>query len=101
MTHRLLHLAEERWADIDGYGVGHGFDPYDLPLSRLCNFVWWWVTNGAQPKDVDKFKIKLWRPPAGEDVHDERSPWSAEAEMSAFSALKAALGGKASEDSTM
>lgn len=101
MTYRLLQISEDNWADIDGYGVGHGFDPYDLPLARLCNFVWWWVTRNAQPKDVDKFKARLWRPPKGQEVKHEKSPWSADAEMQAFASLKKALGGKATQDSTM
>lgn len=93
MTLRLLGLAEDHWEDIDGYAAGHGFDPVDLPLARLANFVWWWVTANAQEKDLQKFKGDLWRPPIGEQVTHKKSPWAPENENSALSDLKQALGG--------
>lgn len=100
MTFRLLNLAYENWEDLDGYSVGNNFDLEDLPLGRLSNFVWWWLTSGrgeTDPKEVEKFRIRLWRPPAGVEVTDERSPWSASKENEAFSALKNAMGGSLPE----
>lgn len=83
----------ERWEDFDGYGVGHGFDPADLSLPRLCNFTWWWVTSGdVDPKEVEKFRTRLWRPLPGMEVSHAQSPWSAENENKAFQSLKQALG---------
>ena len=66
-------------------------DLEDLPLGRLCNFVYWYLTNDGSPDDVDKFRAKLWQPPRG-IVADERSPWSPENEAQSFATAKAALG---------
>lgn len=93
MTYRLLAIAVEKWEDIDGYGVGHGFDPAELSLTRMANFTWWWVTQNAEKNEVEKFKNRLWRPPPGEVVTNDRSPWHADNENQALSSLKAALGG--------
>jgi hypothetical protein len=63
------------------------------PLSRFCNFVWWaMVRNLKGEQEVAKLKARLWMPPAG--VIPTEGPWSPEAEMSAFSGLRAALGGQ-------
>jgi hypothetical protein len=64
----------------------------DLPLERFCNYVWWLYTRDGDQKEVDKFKIALWRPPKGVEVTDTRSPWSAASEQKAFGSLKASLG---------
>lgn len=66
-------------------------DLRDLPLGRICNFVYWFLTRDGAPDDVDKFRAKLWQPPRGV-VADTRSPWSPENEKSAFSSARAALG---------
>lgn len=94
MTLRLLTMASEYWQDIDGYSVGHGFDPAELRISRLCNFTWWWFTRNAERKEVEKFKARLWRPPPGHRVDHTASPWHADNENKAFAQLKQALGGK-------
>lgn len=96
MTLRLLNLVLDNWQDIDGYGVGHGFNPIDLSFTRLLNFTWWWVTRNAEQKEVDKFRTKLWRPPPGQVVAHKESPWHPENENKAFNALKNALGGRTS-----
>lgn len=49
-------------------------------------------TRHGSSSDVDKFRAKLWRPPAGVAVTDSRSPWAPENEQRGFSSLKAALG---------
>lgn len=62
-----------------------------LTLDRFSNLVWYWATRNAEPQDIEKFRIQLWRPPKG--VVPTRGPWSAEAETNAFRTLKAALTG--------
>ena len=63
-----------------------------LPLDRFVNFVYWMATRNGSPTDVEKFRAKLWRPPAGEAVTDSRSPWAPENEQRGFASLKLALG---------
>lgn len=62
-----------------------------LPLDRFCNFVWYWATRDGEQKEIDKFRAKLWLPPKGTEP-PKKSPWSPEAEMAAFAAVKQALG---------
>lgn len=62
-----------------------------LPLGRLCNFIYWYLTRDGSSEDVDKFRAKLWQPPKGVEA-DRRSPWSAEAEAQSFSSARMALG---------
>lgn len=65
-----------------------------LPLRRFCAFLWWFFTHRADdPHAVEKFRSRLWQPPPGVEVTDERSPWSPEAETAAFASLKADVGG--------
>lgn len=59
-----------------------------MPLRRFLNLLWFWMTDGAAPQDVRKLEAQLWIPPAGERA---RGPWSADAEMQAFDALKSSL----------
>lgn len=61
-----------------------------MPTARFCHLVWFWMTEGAQVEDVRKLEIQLWTPPIGEEG---QGPWSAEAEMAAFDAVKALVGG--------
>lgn len=91
MTDRLLGICLEHWRAVDGYAVAHGAaDLRELSLDRLCSYIWWWATRNAEKEaDIKKFEASLWRPPAGERA---LGPWSAEAEMGAFSALKKAVG---------
>lgn len=91
MTQRLASLAVDNWADIDGYAVSRGLGPLgELSIERFANFIWWWATHGAESKEKDKFRARLWQPPKG--VVPEKGPWSAEEETKAFSALKKSLG---------
>lgn len=60
-----------------------------LPLSRQLNLIWFWLTDGQDPKDVDRFKSQLWRPPAGEEG---QGVWSAEAENDGLAAFAAETG---------
>lgn len=63
----------------------------DLPLYRLCNFVYYRIVEGQDERGQDQFRARLWMPPKGE-VPDERSPWSAENESKGFAALSAQIG---------
>lgn len=64
-------------------------DLEDLPTERLCNFVWWWLTNGRDRDDVERLRERIWMPPKG--VVAKVGPWSAEEETAAFAALKSQL----------
>lgn len=89
MTHRLLHLMEDRWETFDGwYAVeASGNDPLDLPFDRLLSVVYYWATQEADEQEVQKFDTRLHRPPPG--VVPTTGPWTAEAETAAFKSVKA------------
>lgn len=90
-----MGIVLARWEDLDGYAVAHGMpDLRKLPLGRLCNYVYWRVTDKMDQQALDKFRAKLWMPPKGV-VADERSPWSAKNETAGFAALQAQVGQKA------
>ena len=60
-------------------------------MDRYFAFIWWFLTKDGETADVEKFKQKLWMPPAymkGKPI-PAASPWSAENETRAFAALKA------------
>jgi len=65
----------------------------ELPLERFCNFVWYIFTKDAEKRDVDKLRARLWQPPKGTVVTDERSPWAAKNEKDSLSAFKRGIGG--------
>lgn len=92
MSARLVGIALANWLPLDGFAVGHGLPPLgDLPIERLCAFVYWWATRNAQEeKDVARFDRQLWLPPAP-DVEVKAGPWSPEAEMASLRGLKASL----------
>lgn len=53
--------------------------------------MWWVLTRNAESQtDIDKVKAQLWRPPPGQEP--TTGPWSPQAEMGAFNALKKGLG---------
>lgn len=89
---RLVHVGAERWSELNGYRVGNGATTslMDTEVSDFTDYVWWYITRDADQAEVDKFKARLWRPPAGE-APDPRSPWAPEQEMDTFKALQAAL----------
>ena len=90
MTQRLVAIAVEHWRDIDGYAVAHNMPELgSMPLGRMCNFVWWWMTRNADQKERDKLERRLYMPPKG--VQPTAGPWSAEAETEAFGALRQGL----------
>lgn len=93
MTTRLLSIYEDNLATLDGYAVSRGLPRLgSLPVDRLCNFVWWWITrNASEEAEVEKVRTSLWTPPVGWEQPIEVGPWSAEEETSAFAALKASL----------
>lgn len=92
MTHRLLGLARDDWASLDGQMASLNVDPLLLPPDRFLNLIYWWATHHAEEQaQVDKFDRQLWMPPKGKAAAPG-SPWSPEAETAAFSALAAQVG---------
>lgn len=87
-----MDLAHEHWRDLDGWATARQIDLGDLPVGRFTNLVYYWWTEGADPKEVEKFERRLYIPP--KNVVAKVGPWSAEAETAAFAAAKAALTGK-------
>lgn len=94
MTVRLAALAVEHWADLDGWAMSKNLpDLREMPLDRFANLVWYWATRkSTEPRDVERFRARLWIPPKGTEV--TKGPWSPEAETKAFASLKAALNQK-------
>lgn len=89
MTRRLIGLAREHWAKIDGMMASRGLDPLELPGDRFLNLIYWWATKDAVDQQaLDKFDRQVWRPPKGVRP-PPGSPWSAEAETKAFAAFSA------------
>lgn len=87
-------MALRRWTDLDGWAVSRNMPRLEtLDLDRFCNFIWYRSVDGAEQKEIDKFKARLWIPPKGV-VPTPDSPWSAESEASAFQSLKAGLSKK-------
>lgn len=95
MTVRLVLTAVDNWDTLDGYAAAQNM-PYlwDLTLDRFCNFVWYMMCRNADPKEVEKMRAKLWVPPPKSAAPiPANSPWSAENESRAFSAVKAMVKG--------
>ena len=88
---RLARIALDHWWAIDGFAASQNMpDLGRMPLGRFCSFVYWWATRNAEKEsDITRFDAQLWRPPPGKAG---MGPWSAEAETSAFAALKKGLG---------
>lgn len=91
MTARFAGVAIDNWDDFDGWALTQGIEWVpDLPLSRFCHLVWFWMTQGAEKEsDVDKMRSKVWRPPVG--TVPTKGPWTPEAETAAFMSLKKAV----------
>jgi hypothetical protein len=72
-----------------------------LPLDRFLNLVYFFVTDGAEQQEKDKFDVRLNMPDerarrkAAVQGVDRSSPWSKENEEAALSGLVTALSGKA------
>lgn len=82
----------DNWETLDGLALSQGLpDLRTLPLGRVCNFVYYFLTKDGDEQGIAKFRAKLWQPPVGE-VPDERSPWNAANENSALAGLAASLG---------
>lgn len=74
-----------------------GEDAMALPFDRFLNLIYFWATEDAEPKEKDKFDVRLNLPDArarerGTAV--KTGPWSPEAETAALGGLVAALTGK-------
>lgn len=70
----------------------------DLPIDRFLNLVYWFIVREGDPEDIEKFKIRLWRPPPG--VEPTSGPWSPEAETQSFRAFSAQVKGAESVAAT-
>lgn len=88
MTRRLVASLALYFARIDGASES---DPLDLPIDRLLNRVYAWLTADANEQAVEKLDARLWMPPPG--VVAEQGPWTAEAETSALGALQTQIAG--------
>lgn len=92
MTRRLLGAALTYWNDLDGHATSQGLPELGkMPLGRLCNYIWWWVTRNADEEQYEKARRKLWIPPKGEAG---QGPWAADEETRLLRAAKAALNSK-------
>lgn len=78
----MIASARRDWARFDGKCASRGVDPLELPLDRLCNLVWHWITEHRKPDEVDRIEADLWRPPPGTEASS--GAWSASEELSAF-----------------
>lgn len=79
---------------MNGHLVAHG-SPYrlgDLDVPSLLDYIWWYFTKESDEAERTKFQARLWRPPSIDAPIPPQSPWSAESENAAFSALKAQTG---------
>jgi hypothetical protein len=94
VTQRLAGIAAKRWGELDGYAVAHRLGYLgDLTVPRFGSFVWWFLTRDGSAEDIEKFRVRLWRPPP-RVVPTAESPWSAANETAAFAGLKAAFAPK-------
>ena len=94
MSLRYAQIARDHMADLDGYAMGHNMPSLRaMPVERFNHWLWWMLTRNAKnEQEREKLRAKIWRPPPNTTAPiDSRSPWSAENEMKAFSALKAQL----------
>jgi hypothetical protein len=90
-TIRLSLVAQECWAEIEGYASLHGGNLLDLPPARFYNAIYAWciarlVLTGG---DRDQFDFMLDAPIPG--VDDQTA---APAELQSFAAFAAAVGGR-------
>ena len=91
MTLRLVRLARQEWASLDGEMASLNVDPWYLPPDRFFNLIYWWATRHGDPDGIAKFDRRLWMPPKGV-APAPGSPWSPESETEAFGELAAAFG---------
>lgn len=83
-------MALDHWDTLGGEAVARNLPNLArMDLMRMTQFVWWRLTKDQDHNEMEKLKARLWQPPPGEVG---QGPWSPEAETSAFSALKSALG---------
>lgn len=85
-------MAVGHWEDFDGWATSRNVNVRDLDLDQMCNLIWYWATRNGETKDVEQFRLRLWRPdPKDIDKPVTVGPWSAEAEQAAFAKAKAAF----------
>lgn len=60
----------------------------ELTVDQMCSLVWWFATRNMETEaEKAEFKAQMWRPESMDAEIPAESPWSAENEMKAFSAL--------------
>lgn len=92
MTARLIATVASKWASFDGWAASSGIDPLSLPVDRLLNLAYWWITRNIEdPNELKKLDGRLWQPPRGE-APAPGSVWDPEQENAALASLATALG---------
>jgi len=87
-----MGIAE--WQNLNGYHLGNtGLSARKLSLNDFSDLAWWYCTKEGDPKEVEKFKRRLWIPPKGA-VIPENSPWSSKNTAASVNSLRAAVTGK-------
>lgn len=87
---RLIGVAVRDWHRFDGWCASRNVDPLTLPLDRLCNLVWYRLSEHRKPDEVERLEAELHRPHDGDD--GDVGPWSADAELAAFGQASQAAG---------
>lgn len=87
---RLLGIAEEHWAAIDGQAAERGVDYLTLPFDRFCNAIYWWAVQRV--KDKDHFDYELAKPIPGLLVGTEVTPEDLDQDAESFMSFAAAMG---------
>ena len=60
---RLIALAGERWAEIDGELAARGIDAFGLRIDRFLNLIYAWYV--ARVEDRERFEMMLTAPLPG------------------------------------
>lgn len=92
MTQRLVASLDQYWVRIDGQMARQGVDPMELPFDRLLSVIYVYLIGESDEDQIQKFDLKLFRPPPGWKAPITEGPWSAGAERSALSAFAVQVG---------
>jgi hypothetical protein len=87
-VYRIVHLALDRWSEIDGEAALKGVDLRDLPVDRFLNAVYAWCCSRIHSEeDREEFDTRLVAAPPGSS-----SIIAAQQEMESFSQFAAMFG---------
>lgn len=84
---RLIAIAQDHWATIDGQAAERGVDYFSLSPDQFFNAIWWWAVQRV--KDPERFETQLAAPLK---VGPEVSERELEADGASFMAFAAAMG---------